>query len=94
MNLSETEVRQTINYMNNSFQDYAKNCPHEFAFKIIQQSSWHHLQGLAFLFCHEPNILALIKSTQEVIKKTEYQPDGIGRTFAPPSGVVGQEGNQ
>ena len=93
MNLSELDVRQTITYINNSFQDFAKRCPYDSAFKIIQQTSWDNLQGLAFLFLHDPKILDLIKSTQDVIKKTEFQPDGVGRSSAQPSGDVGQEGN-
>lgn len=91
MNLTESDVRRTIVHINNSFQDFAKNCPLECAFKVIQQSSWHQLQGLAILFCRESEILALIKSTQEEIKS--FQPDGVGRSSAQPSGDVGQEGN-
>ncbi|MDP1614477.1 MAG: hypothetical protein Q8L68_01630 [Methylococcales bacterium] len=91
MNLSESDVCRTIVHINNSFQDFSKNFPLECAFKAIQQSSWYQLQGLAILFCREPEILVLIKSTQEEIKS--FQPDGVGRSSAQPFGDVEQGGN-
>jgi len=93
MNLSESDVRNTITLINNNFQYFVKRCICEYSFKIIQQTSWDNLQGLAFLFLHDPKILDLITSTQDVIKKTEFQPDGVGRSLAQPSGDVGQGGN-